>query len=632
MQIQKALVSERTAPAERKKVRNNMDFKVLLETIDRLDEKITKDTPMGDVIDDFQKSKAPQFKGKSQEKRRQMALAAKLSKESTEDLDGIRKLSGLEEADSPEVVDFMVKIANSNDGGELMDQGLKGKHGPEIQKALMDMYDSISSDHRYHPDDDFENIEDQMLSNIEDDYGTNERLAEDIDLSDKTEELTQWFIKYDGYRGDNGDQLPMGWIKSMTATGVGPDGWEVKEWSRYQDKLGKDITDMDDEEIDAFLNDPNNSPITSAMIDDLLKITGASTADEDLARAVSSAIGIGESVEEGAVEKLKLSPEMQEKVKNATEAELERMAFAFGGDSLRAGDELDMLRKAKAELQGKKDEGFDRDSFRKAFEEMVESKFKKGDKVTVDGKETEITVPDGPGPLVGVKKDGKTDMVKADKVKKKSDESVEEGKSKHPKGSEKYKKQMAAKHAAMNEDEMDMDMEIDANMDMPVDPDQEMSASPEQVIDQADEIDMAMGQLEFMKYAAEEIKGHFKMGFEMEEWFQNKLARVHGTMMTLYAYMQGEEGKAGMNESVDLNESIERLFQEEKLGFEDAVRVVRESGGQQTINFVDTALYKWATRVANQKFEGRKAELYAGLLYERNGGDFEITDVLNESE
>jgi hypothetical protein len=33
---------------------------------------------MGDVIKDFQDSDAPQFKGKSDEKRRQMAIAAKL--------------------------------------------------------------------------------------------------------------------------------------------------------------------------------------------------------------------------------------------------------------------------------------------------------------------------------------------------------------------------------------------------------------------------------------------------------------------------------------------------------------------------------------------------------------------------
>ena len=36
---------------------------------------------MGDVVKDFYKSKAPQFKGKSKEKRREMAIAAKLTAE-----------------------------------------------------------------------------------------------------------------------------------------------------------------------------------------------------------------------------------------------------------------------------------------------------------------------------------------------------------------------------------------------------------------------------------------------------------------------------------------------------------------------------------------------------------------------
>jgi len=43
-------------------------------------EKITKATPAGEVISDFEKSKAPQFKGKSKEKKRKMAIAAYLSK------------------------------------------------------------------------------------------------------------------------------------------------------------------------------------------------------------------------------------------------------------------------------------------------------------------------------------------------------------------------------------------------------------------------------------------------------------------------------------------------------------------------------------------------------------------------
>ena len=56
------------------------EAKVWLVDASRLDEKITKRTPMGDVIDDFYKSDAPQFKGKSKAKRRQMAVAAKLAK------------------------------------------------------------------------------------------------------------------------------------------------------------------------------------------------------------------------------------------------------------------------------------------------------------------------------------------------------------------------------------------------------------------------------------------------------------------------------------------------------------------------------------------------------------------------
>jgi len=43
-------------------------------------EKLTAKSSMKTYIDDFSKSKAPQFKGKSKDKKRQMAIAAKLSK------------------------------------------------------------------------------------------------------------------------------------------------------------------------------------------------------------------------------------------------------------------------------------------------------------------------------------------------------------------------------------------------------------------------------------------------------------------------------------------------------------------------------------------------------------------------
>ncbi len=38
-----------------------------------------KNADMGDVVKDFQSSDAPQFKGKSKEKKREMAIAAKLN-------------------------------------------------------------------------------------------------------------------------------------------------------------------------------------------------------------------------------------------------------------------------------------------------------------------------------------------------------------------------------------------------------------------------------------------------------------------------------------------------------------------------------------------------------------------------
>jgi hypothetical protein len=63
------------------------------------------------------------------------------------------------------------------------------------------------------------------------------------------------------------------------------------------------------------------------------------------------------------------------------------------------------------------------------------------------------------------------------------------------------------------------------------------------------------------------------------------------------------------------------------------VQLVRESGGQQQIDPKDQALFSWAQRIAKSKLgEGVKAEVYAGLVYERMGGRFEMYDVLSEEK
>ena len=58
-------------------------FKEFVEDLE-LDEVLGKDADMGDYIDDFKKSDSPQFKGRSEKKRKEMAIAAYLSKQRQE--------------------------------------------------------------------------------------------------------------------------------------------------------------------------------------------------------------------------------------------------------------------------------------------------------------------------------------------------------------------------------------------------------------------------------------------------------------------------------------------------------------------------------------------------------------------
>jgi Skp family chaperone for outer membrane proteins len=72
---------------------------------------------------------------------------------------------------------------------------------------------------------------------------------------------------------------------------------------------------------------------------------------------------------------------------------------------------------------------------------------------------------------------------------------------------------------------------------------------------------------------------------------------------------------------------------EPKLTFREMIKLVQESGGQQAIDPLDKELFVWASRVAKQKLgENMKAEVYAGMVYERMGGVFNMYDVLSENK
>ena len=93
-------------------------------------------------------------------------------------------------------------------------------------------------------------------------------------------------------------------------------------------------------------------------------------------------------------------------------------------------------------------------------------------------------------------------------------------------------------------------------------------------------------------------------------------------------------GKKNESVSTDVKKKAKKVVAESvetKLSFRDMMKLVVESGGQQQIDPLDQELFAWATRVAKSKIgEGMRADVYAGMVYERMGGSFEMYDVLSE--
>ena len=93
-------------------------------------EALAKNADQGDYIDDFEKSDAPQFKGKSKEKRKDMAIAAYLSKNESL-LDNVNKmLSMINESGHTDVASMKNKVQIAMSALQKM-QGELGKLGDE---------------------------------------------------------------------------------------------------------------------------------------------------------------------------------------------------------------------------------------------------------------------------------------------------------------------------------------------------------------------------------------------------------------------------------------------------------------------------------------------------------------------
>lgn len=83
--------------------------------------------------------------------------------------------------------------------------------------------------------------------------------------------------------------------------------------------------------------------------------------------------------------------------------------------------------------------------------------------------------------------------------------------------------------------------------------------------------DMAMTQLHFIEYAAQEVRECLESGTIMEEWYQNKLSKIHGDMEGLHSHMEGEKRRNEMcgpdevmSPNLDLDPDIDMAMTEKK--------------------------------------------------------------------
>ena len=111
------------------------------------------------------------------------------------------------------------------------------------------------------------------LGQVEDDLAMDESaMQEDAGLTDEQKKgLEAIAKKYNDREGGNGRSLPMGHIQALTSSGITTDGYDLDEMEAYAKKIGKDWSEWEDKEINDFLK---QAPITSGMIDDMIKVLG----------------------------------------------------------------------------------------------------------------------------------------------------------------------------------------------------------------------------------------------------------------------------------------------------------------------------------------------------------------------
>jgi len=168
-------------------------------------------------------------------------------------------------------------ILNRIDGVNAPVQEKRDNSDIDIRKLLVDISSMKDRIAELAIDDDAKTSAFTALAQVEDDIAQEikgkfpEAVEEDAELTDEQKKgLEAIAKKYKDREGGNGDELARGHIKALTSSGITTDGFDVEEMEAYAKKIGKDWPEWEDE-IDDFLK---QAPITSGMIDEMIKVLG----------------------------------------------------------------------------------------------------------------------------------------------------------------------------------------------------------------------------------------------------------------------------------------------------------------------------------------------------------------------
>ena len=140
-------------------------FKDLIERINinqYIAEKLPANADQGDYIDDFEKSDAPQFKGKSKEKRKDMAIAAYLSKNETKKLPKVPTRADLPDVTKLDPAPAVIAKLDTTKKTSLKKlSSIKSKAKSDLKKF------SEQDEPEEEPDDKEQNVDDLKYEKIE---------------------------------------------------------------------------------------------------------------------------------------------------------------------------------------------------------------------------------------------------------------------------------------------------------------------------------------------------------------------------------------------------------------------------------------------------------------------------------